>query len=146
MGIHIHSRLVFKFRKDLVCPSFFPSSGSLRLGIHGILSVEITNHGLQIKKIPRHSRYRIHESRLDFFCIPESRAQFLPNPGSRRTPSRPCYYWANLRAVTWLFMRPCYNDVTGLSQAVCFVKGCSFTCWNLSCVFHTTTSSSNYTE
>ena len=57
--------------------------------------MEITNHGLQIKKIPHHSRYKIHESRLNFFCIPESRAQFLPNPGSRRTPSRPCFNSAN---------------------------------------------------
>ena len=60
-------------------------------GIHGIVSVEITNHGLQKKRIPRHSQYRIHESRLSFFCIPGSRARFLPNPGSRRTPSRPCF-------------------------------------------------------
>ena len=54
--------------------------------------MEITNHGLQKNKIPRHSQYSIHESRLGFFCIPESRTRFLQNPGSRRTPSRPCHY------------------------------------------------------
>ena len=48
------------------------------------MSVEITNHGPQKKKVPRHGQYSIHESRLGFFCIPESRARFLPNPGSRK--------------------------------------------------------------
>ena len=71
-----------------------------------MLSVEITNHGLQIKKIPRLSRYKIHESRLNFFCIPESRAQFLPNPGSRRTPSRP---WVKLRINITRVFRSCRN-------------------------------------
>ena len=50
----------------------------------------ITNHEPQIKQIPRHSRYSIHKSRLDLFWIPESRTLFRLNPGSRRTPSRPC--------------------------------------------------------
>ena len=43
---------------------------------HGILSVEITNHGSQIKQIPRHSLCSIPESRLDLFCIP-NHALFL---------------------------------------------------------------------
>ena len=99
MGIRIHSRLMIKYREDLVCRSFFPNSEVVEIsdhGIHRIKLVEITNHGLQIKKIPRHSQYRIHESRLDFSYIPESRARFLPNPGSRRTPSRPCFRYQGL--------------------------------------------------
>ena len=68
-------------------------------GIHRIVSVEITNHGLQKKKIPCHSQYRIHESRLGFFCIPESRTWFLPNPRSRRTPSRPWWLTGQLWSV-----------------------------------------------
>ena len=75
MGICIHSRLMFKYREDLVCKGFSQQVRFLTLfwdyGIHGIMSEEITNHGLQKKKIPRHSQYRIHESRLGFFCIPE---------------------------------------------------------------------------
>ena len=72
MSIRIHSRLMFKYREDLVCQWFFPPSEVFDIilrspGIHGIMSVEITNHGLQKKKIPRHSQYSIHESRLGFF-------------------------------------------------------------------------------
>ena len=61
------------------------------------MSEEITNHGLQKKKVPRHSQCRIHESRLGFFCIHESHTRFLPNPGSRRTPSRPCLHMKSRR-------------------------------------------------
>ena len=95
---------MFKYRKDLVCPSFFQTSAVFEITeFTEFLSVEITNHGLQIKKIPLHSQYGIHESRLDFFCIPESRAQFLPNPGSRRTPSRPWSLASSIRKArrTW---------------------------------------------
>ena len=84
MGIHIHSRLMFKYREDLVCQWFFPTSEVFDIildhGIHGIMSVEITNHGLQKKKIPRHSQYRIHESRLGFSVFPNHALDFCRIP------------------------------------------------------------------
>ena len=45
MGIRIHSRLMIRYREDLACRSFFPTSEVFDIwdhGIHGIKSVE--NH------------------------------------------------------------------------------------------------------
>ena len=50
MGIRIHSRLMFKYREDLVCRSMRSLTFEITEFTYGIMSMEITNHRPQIRK------------------------------------------------------------------------------------------------
>ena len=82
------------------CESYWYKS---KKWFYRILTVEITSNRPQSDKANPASSQSTYNSRigLNLFCFPESRTLFRLNPGSRRTPSRPCFLtaqaWRNER-------------------------------------------------